>query len=90
MEGVDFPTSPLPSLAFHSYGMTDLRTQSRIYPQVIDVCGAGGKLSGTDVSEQLWYPSGFQCCVSWWSTSSSAAFVCHVLCAPRPIVQAPL
>jgi hypothetical protein len=33
-----------------SYGITDLRTKSQIYPQVIDVCGPGGKLSGTDVS----------------------------------------
>jgi hypothetical protein len=56
MEDVDFPTLPVLFLALRSYGMTDLRTQSRIYPQVIDVCGAGGKLSGTDVSEQLWYP----------------------------------
>jgi hypothetical protein len=33
-----------------SYGITDLRTKSQIYPQVIDVCSGNGKLVGKDVS----------------------------------------
>jgi hypothetical protein len=39
------------TLAFScSYGITDLRTKSQIYPQVIDVCSSGGQLIGEDVS----------------------------------------
>jgi hypothetical protein len=34
----------------YSYGITDLRTKSQIYPQVVDVCSSGGQLIGEDVS----------------------------------------